>query len=65
MTRFDEDLRSHRFEDRVTRDLAGAVRSGVTSTPAFFINGIRYRSALDSRALAHALDVSSNAARRP
>ena len=64
LVRFDEDMRSHRFEDRVSRDLAGAVRSGVTSTPAFFINGIRSRGRLDERALTQALDAAAASTRR-
>lgn len=64
LARFDEDMRTHRFEDRVKRDLAGAVRSGVTSTPAFFISGRRYRGGLDEPALTQALDTSIRAAGR-
>jgi protein-disulfide isomerase len=64
LARFDEDMQSHRFEDRVQRDLAGAVRSGVTSTPAFFINGMRYRGALDERALTQAMDAAAASTRK-
>ena len=64
LARFDEDMRTHRFEDRVKHDLAGAVRSGVTSTPAFFINDMRYRGTLDEPALTQALDASAGSQRK-
>ncbi len=64
MARFNEDMRVHRFEERVKRDLAGAVRSGVTSTPAFFINGMRYQAALDERGLNQALDTPTRSTSR-
>jgi protein-disulfide isomerase len=40
--RFEHDLLSHRYRNHVRCDFTGAVRSGVTGTPTFFINGERY-----------------------
>jgi protein-disulfide isomerase len=40
--RFQSDLSSERFADKVQADFRGGVRSGVNGTPTFFINGVRY-----------------------
>jgi len=40
---FDDCLDSGRFADTVDKDMKDGVRAGVSSTPAFFING-RYLS---------------------
>src|SRR5882757_3590282 len=40
---------------RVKRDFMGAMRSGVSATPTFFINGERYEGNLEQRALLTAL----------
>lgn len=42
VAQFTTDLRERKFNDRVRRDFAGGVRSGVNGTPSFFINGERY-----------------------
>lgn len=36
------DLRQHRHLVRIREDQSGGARSGVTATPAFFINGLRH-----------------------
>lgn len=41
-TRFESDLFSPTVTDRVSHDLDQAAESGVTGTPAFFINGERF-----------------------
>jgi protein-disulfide isomerase len=41
-SRFEDDLVSRRFRDRVKRDFMGGVRSGVNGTPTFFVNDTRY-----------------------
>jgi protein-disulfide isomerase len=40
--RFESDLASGRFRERVKRDVTGGIRSKVEGTPTFFINGERY-----------------------
>ncbi|MEV4708726.1 DsbA family protein [Actinoplanes sp. NPDC049316] len=69
------ELRDHRFLDKVRWDFVSGVRSGVSGTPTFFINGMRYKggdsmpelvAAVDAAdAAARAPDTSSAAARRP
>ena len=54
--RFDADLASERFARRVTADYESGVRSGVTSTPTFFVNGIRYVGEKDYETMKAALD---------
>src|ERR1700680_2352075 len=51
MSRFEEDLVSRRFRDRVKRDFMGGGRSGVNGTPTFFIDGVRYDGTLDEQSL--------------
>ena len=51
IAQFDADLEARRFRPRVKRDFMSGMRSGVASTPAFFINGKRYDGALDQASL--------------
>lgn len=46
--------------DRINEDIASGVHSGVTSTPALFINGVRYRNALELKPLLTAIVESGN-----
>lgn len=55
IARFEEDLASRRFRDRVKRDFMGGARSGVNGTPTFFVDGLRYDGTLDERSLEAAL----------
>jgi protein-disulfide isomerase len=57
--RFESDLDARRYRPRVKRDFMGGMRSGVASTPAFFINGERYDGILEQRALLAALLASN------
>jgi protein-disulfide isomerase len=52
---FDADLEARRYRPRVKRDFMGGMRSGVASTPAYFINGKRYEGALEQAALLSAV----------
>jgi protein-disulfide isomerase len=52
---FDADNEARRYRPRVKRDFMGGMRSGVASTPAFFINGKRYDGALDKASLLSAV----------
>jgi protein-disulfide isomerase len=55
MERFENDLASGQFRERVKRDFMGGVRSGVAGTPTFFINGERYDGSWDEPSLVSAL----------
>ncbi len=49
---FASDLSSHAFERRVREDFMSGVRSGVSGTPTFFINGVRHDGPWDFDTLA-------------
>ncbi|MGA7326804.1 MAG: DsbA family protein, partial [Rhodomicrobium sp.] len=49
---FASDLSSHTFERRVREDFMSGVRSGVSGTPTFFINGLRHDGPWDFDTLA-------------
>jgi protein-disulfide isomerase len=51
VARFMGDLESHAFAARVNADFLGGVRSGVSGTPTFFINGRRHDGAWDLETL--------------
>jgi protein-disulfide isomerase len=53
--RFDADLASERFARRVAEDYDSGVKSGVTGTPTFFVNGVRYVGEKDYGTLRAAL----------
>ena len=38
--RFDHELRERRHAGRVAEDYSGGARSGIPSTPRFFVNGV-------------------------
>ena len=59
MERFEKDLASGQFRERVKRDFMGGVRSGVAGTPTFFINGERYDDDLDEDSLLNALQAAA------
>ncbi|MDB4968899.1 MAG: bdbD [Myxococcales bacterium] len=44
---FVDDLRTHRFLEKVRADLHSGALSGVNGTPTFFINGLRHDGAWD------------------
>lgn len=46
--RFQSDLGSHEHLARVRRDIESGMRSGVTRTPTFFVNGQRFERAYDA-----------------
>jgi protein-disulfide isomerase len=54
---------SHELLGRVKEDFASGLKSGVTGTPSFFVNGIRHEGAWDEIALAHAIETAATAAR--
>jgi protein-disulfide isomerase len=56
--RFQSDMSTEVFAQRVRHDYDGGVRSGVKGTPTFFINGRRYRGAIEYEAMKAALDAA-------
>lgn len=48
---FEAGRSREKHRQRVSADFEGGVRSGVTSTPTFFINGRRYDGPADAKAL--------------
>jgi protein-disulfide isomerase len=53
--RFNLELASHVYADRVREDFMSGVRSGVNGTPTFFINGIRHEGSHAAEPLLAAL----------
>jgi protein-disulfide isomerase len=45
----------HVYADRITEDVESGLRSGVTTTPTLFINGIRYNDAWNVESLLAAI----------
>ncbi len=43
VARFERELNEHAHAGRVREDLESAMASGLTGTPAFFVNGVRHR----------------------
>ena len=56
--RFEEDLRTRRYENRVDDDAIDAEASEVHGTPTFYVNGRRHQGAYDAVTLAAALQAS-------
>ncbi|MEH2304062.1 DsbA family protein [Nostoc sp.] len=47
VTQFIRDIAQKVYVDRINQDITSGMESGVVSTPALFINGVRYRDALE------------------
>ena len=56
MTWFNRDMAAQTHAVRVREDFLSGVRSGVNESPAFFINGWRYRGPLDVASLHSAIE---------
>ena len=52
---FTDDLRSHRWAERIEADVESADVSGVAGTPSFFVNGQRQMGAYDLATLTRAV----------
>jgi Na+:H+ antiporter, NhaA family len=57
MARFNRDLKSERTLKRVETDLDDGRQNGVTGTPSFFIDGVRYDGAWDFHSMLEALQL--------
>jgi NhaA family Na+:H+ antiporter len=60
--RFDADLRDHVHGSRVAEDYASGARSGVPSTPRFFVNGLIHLGSASYAELAEAIDAELHTA---
>jgi protein-disulfide isomerase len=58
--RFLQDITSHVHTEHVIQDMRGGRQIGVSSVPALFINGIRYRAAWDAEEISAAMDKALN-----
>jgi protein-disulfide isomerase len=56
MKRFEEDMATHAYADKVRDDFQSGARSGVNGTPTLFINGSRYDGPVEARVLAQVLE---------
>jgi protein-disulfide isomerase len=56
VARFEDELRSGRWADRVREDIESGLRSDVQGTPTFFINGEKYGGFYDTESLTWALE---------
>jgi len=57
---FIADLQNRKFKGRVREDFMSGVRSGVSGTPGFFINGSKYMGPWDGKHLIAALKSASH-----
>jgi protein-disulfide isomerase len=55
VTQFLRDIAQKVYIDRINQDISSGIKSGVVSTPALFINSVRYRDALELEPLLAAL----------
>jgi len=51
LAKFNTDMSSHVYADRIREDFLSGVRSGVNGTPTFYINEIRYDGSFDLETL--------------
>lgn len=61
--RMKSDLESGAFDERVYADFMSGVRSGVSGTPSFFINGVRYDGGWDYDTLLAVLESQVSSAK--
>jgi protein-disulfide isomerase len=62
LKRFEREMREHIYMGKVEEDFKSGVASGVTQTPAFFINGVRYKGETDLDSLLGAIEEAGNRA---
>jgi protein-disulfide isomerase len=56
--RFERDMAAHTNLPKVQEDFRGGMRSGVKSTPAFFINGVRHTGSFELQPLLDAVQAA-------
>jgi protein-disulfide isomerase len=60
--RFYGEVRSHLYFSRVQLNIESGFQTGVTGTPAFFINGVHYRGNHDLESMLEAVKVAPSTA---
>jgi protein-disulfide isomerase len=60
ISQFLQDLSKRRHVDRINEDIESGHHSGVTTAPALFINGIRYRDGWSLEQLIATIDTTSH-----
>lgn len=60
LERFEREMREHAHLGRVQEDFTSGVASGVTKTPTFFINGVRYEGDSDLDSMLAAIEEAGN-----
>jgi protein-disulfide isomerase len=55
MKQFEGNLNQCTYSKKIMEDFRGGVRSGVTGTPTFFINDVRYEGSWDYESLSSAI----------
>jgi protein-disulfide isomerase len=60
ISQFLQEMAKHRHLDRITQDIESGLQSGVTTTPALFINGIQYVDRWNIKQLMKAIVTASN-----
>ena len=64
LPRFTTDLESAKYRPIIEEQIKMAKKSGVSQTPTFFINGVRYDGEWDRRSLLNALEEAARKAPR-
>ena len=64
LPKFQTDLESAKYRPMIEEQMKEAKRSGVSHTPTFFINGVRYDGEYDRRSLMNALEEAARKAPR-
>jgi protein-disulfide isomerase len=60
ISHFLQDMFNHIHLERINQDIESGVRSGITATPALFINGIRYSERWNFDPLITAITTTNN-----
>jgi protein-disulfide isomerase len=60
ISRFLQDISKQAHVDRINKDIESGLQSGVTTAPALFINGTRYRDRWNIKQLMTAMITASN-----
>jgi protein-disulfide isomerase len=59
---FERDMSSEEVEEKINNDILSGVKSGVTGTPTFYINGVRHEGSYEYENLLVAIEEAGNKA---